>query len=83
VLPHKRGGRGSSDNLQVELLKHGGCELKAHMLVLFHNITDKNQIPKEWQTRKHVNKKNGQNIKAKITEELLFYLHSANYLQAL
>jgi hypothetical protein len=37
-------------NLHIELHKHGGSELKAHMLELFNNIVDKSQTPKEWQT---------------------------------
>jgi len=38
------------DNLPMELWKIGGNELKIHLLELFNNIIDKNQIPQEWET---------------------------------
>jgi hypothetical protein len=57
------------DNLQIELLKFRVSELKAHILGLFNNIGYNIQIPKEWQTGELIKRhKNGQNVKAKITE---------------
>ena len=44
-----------SDNLPMELWKFGGNELKMHILELFNNITDKNQMPQEWETGMVIN----------------------------
>jgi hypothetical protein len=38
------------DNLSMELWVFGGNELKMHILELFNNIIDKNQMPQEWET---------------------------------
>jgi len=43
------------DNLLMELWKFGGKELKIHLLELFNNIIDKNQMPQEWETRMAIN----------------------------
>jgi len=43
------------DNLPMELWKFGGNELKMHILELFNNITDKNQMPQEWETGMVIN----------------------------
>jgi hypothetical protein len=85
VLAHaKKNRKGVGlDNLKFELLTFGGGELKAHMLELFNNIVDKNLIPKEWQNGELIKKyRKGQNVNAKNTEELLFCLQPASYLQA-
>jgi len=37
------------ENLPMELWKFGGNELKIHLLGLFNNIIDKNQMPQEWE----------------------------------
>jgi len=39
----------------MELWKFGGNELKMHILELFNNITDKNQMPQEWETGMLIN----------------------------
>jgi len=42
-------------NLPMELRKFGGKELKIHLLGLFNNIIDKNQLPQEWETGMVIN----------------------------
>jgi len=42
-------------NLQMELWKFGGNKLKMHILELFNTITDKNQMPQEWETGMVIN----------------------------
>ena len=39
----------------MALWKFGGNKLKIHLLGLFNNITDKNQMPQEWETRMVIN----------------------------
>ena len=39
----------------MELWKFGGNELKIHLLELFNKITDKNQMPHEWETGMVIN----------------------------
>jgi len=39
----------------MELRKLGGNELKMHILELFSNIIDKNQMPQEWETEMVIN----------------------------
>jgi hypothetical protein len=34
----------------MDLFKFGGNNLKLHILELFNNTVDKNQIPQEWET---------------------------------
>ena len=43
------------DNLPMELWKFGGNELKMHILELFNNIIDKNQMPQKWETGMVIN----------------------------
>jgi len=39
----------------MELWKFGGNKLKMHILKLFNKITDKNQMPQEWETGMVIN----------------------------
>jgi len=43
------------DNLPKELWKFGGTELKIHLLELFNEIIDKNQMSQEWKTGMMIN----------------------------
>ena len=43
------------DNLPMERWKFGGNELKIHLLELFNNAIDKNQMPQEWETGMVIN----------------------------
>ena len=66
----------------MELWKFGGNELKLHLLELFNNIIDKNQMPQEWETGMVINMhKKGTKINVKIIEELLYCLQLTNYLR--
>jgi len=70
------------DNLPMELWKFGGNELKIHILELFNNITDKNQMPQEWETGMVINiNKKEQKTNVKIIEELLYFLQPTSYFQ--
>jgi len=52
------------DNLPMELWKFGGNDLKMHILELFNKITDKNQMPQEWERGMAINiHKKGTNSK--------------------
>jgi len=56
VLKHAKNRKSCRlDNLPMELWKFGGNELKRHILELFNNITDKNQMPQEWETGMVIN----------------------------
>ena len=61
------------------LWKFGGNELKMHILELFNNIIDKNQIPQEWETGMAINIRKKGNVKT--TDELLYCLQATSYLQ--
>jgi hypothetical protein len=39
----------------MEMWKFGGNEKKMHVLELFNNIMDKNQMPQEWETGMVIN----------------------------
>jgi len=83
VLKHAKNRKScGSYNLPMELWKFGGNELKMHILELFNKITDKNQMPQEWETGMLINiHKREQKANVKITEELLYCLQPTNYLQ--
>ena len=56
--------------------------IKNHILELFNNIIDKNQMPQEWETGMVINvHKKEQKGNVKITDELLYCLQPTNYLQ--
>jgi hypothetical protein len=56
VLKHAKNRKSCRlDNLPTELWKLGGNELKMHMLELFNNIIDKNQMLQEWETGMVIN----------------------------
>ena len=56
VLKHAKNRKSCGlDNLPMELRKFGGNELKMHILELFNNIIDKNQMPQEWETGMVIN----------------------------
>ena len=56
VLKHAKNRKSCRlDNLPMELWKFGGNELKMHILELFNNIIDKNQILQEWETGMAIN----------------------------
>jgi len=64
------------------LWKFGGNELKMHILELFNNIIDKNQMTQEWETGIVINiHKKEQKVNVKIIEELLYCPQLINYLQ--
>ena len=66
----------------MELWKFGGNKLKMHILELFNNIINKNQMPQEWETGIVINiHKKGTKANVKITEELLYCLQPTSYLQ--
>jgi hypothetical protein len=44
----------------MEMWKFGGNEIKMHVLELFNNIIDKNQMPKEWETGIVINMHKGE-----------------------
>ena len=77
VLKHEKTGK--------LLLEFGRNKLKVHILELFNNMVDKNQIPKAWGTvihtivGLHIHK--DQKVNARITRELLYCLQHTNYLQ--
>ena len=51
VIKHAKNRKSSGlDNLPMELWKFGGSKLKMHLLELFNTITEKNQMPQEWET---------------------------------
>jgi hypothetical protein len=80
VIKHaKNRKRSGLDNIPMDLWKFGGNELKIQLLELFNKIIDRNQMPKEWETRMVINIHKKANVK--ITEELLFCLQPTNYLQ--
>ena len=56
VLNHAKNRKSCGlDNLPMELWIFGGNELKIHLLELFNNIIDKNQMPQEWETGRVIN----------------------------
>jgi len=56
VLKHAKNRKSCGlDNLPMELWKFGGNELQMLILELFNNITDKNQMPQEWETGMVIN----------------------------
>ena len=56
VLKHAKNRKSCGlDNLPMELWKFGGNALKIHLLELFNNIIDKNQMPQEWETGMVIN----------------------------
>ena len=66
----------------MELWKFGGNELKMHILELFNNIIDKNQMPQEWETGMVINiHKKEQKANVQTTDELLYCLQATRYLQ--
>jgi len=70
------------DNLPMELRKFGGNELKMHILELFNNIMNKNQMPQEWETGMVINlHKKEQKANVQTTDELLYCLQAKRYLQ--
>ena len=80
VLKHAKNRKSCGlDNLPMELWKFGGNELKMHILELFNNIIDKNQIPQEWETGMAINIRKKGNVKT--TDELLYCLQATSYLQ--
>ena len=83
VLKHAKNRKSCGlDNLPMELWKFGGNELKIHILELFNNITDKNQMPQEWETGMVINiNKKEQKTNVKIIEELLYFLQPTSYFQ--
>ena len=65
----------------MELWKFGRKELRIQLLELFNKITDKNQMPQEWETGMVIYTKKEQKANVKITEELLYCPQPTNYLQ--
>ena len=56
VLKHAKNRKSCGlDNLPMELWKFGGKELKMHILELFNNIIDNNQMQQEWETGMVIN----------------------------
>jgi len=81
VLKHAKNRKSCGlDNLPLELQKFGGNELKMHILELFSNITDKNQMPQEWETGMVINiHKGGTKSKCENYGELLYCLQLTDY----
>src|SRR5215469_9248432 len=60
VLKHAKNRKSCGlDDLPMELWKFGGNELKMHILELFNNIIDKNQMSQEWETGMVINIRKG------------------------
>ena len=56
VLKHAKNSKSCGlDNLPMELWKFGGNKLKMHILELFNNIINKNQMQQEWETGMVIN----------------------------